>query len=82
MNSLCEITTAKNIWGRGFPGVSDGKESVWNVGNTGSIPGLGRSPEKGNGYSRQCSCLENPMGRGAWQAAVHGVTKSRTRLND
>ena len=65
MNSLCEITTGKNIWGRGFPGGSDGKESACNAGNPGSIPGLGRSPEEGNGYSLQYSCLENPMGKEA-----------------
>ena len=36
--------------------------------------------EEGNGTPLQCSCLENPMGRGAWQASVHGVAKSQTRL--
>ena len=41
-------------------------------------PGLGRSPGEGNGNPLQYSCLENPMDRGAWQAAVHGVTKSQT----
>ena len=39
-------------------------------------------PGEGNGTPLQCSCLENPMDRGAWWAAVHGVTKSRTRLSD
>ena len=53
-----------------------------NAGYIGSMPGLGRSPGKGNGYPLQDSCLENPMDRGAWQAVVHGVTKSRTRLSD
>ena len=43
----------------------------------GGIPGSGRSPEEGNGWSLQYSCLENPMDRGAWQATVHGVTKSQ-----
>ena len=43
-----------------------------------SIPGSGRSPGEGNGYPLQYSCLENPMDRGAWQATVHGVTKSQT----
>ena len=38
--------------------------------------------EEGNGTPLQCSCLENPMGRGAWQASVHGVAKSQTRLSD
>ena len=41
----------------------------------GSIPGLGRSPEKGNGNPFQCSCLKIPMDRGAWRAAVPEVTK-------
>ena len=44
----------------------------------GSIPGLGRSPGKGNGNRLQYSCLENAMDRGAWQATVHGVTESDT----
>ena len=48
-----------------------------NVGDTGSIPGWGRSPEGGNGNPLQCSCLENPMDRGAWGATVHGVAKSQ-----
>ena len=39
------------------------------------IPGLGRSPGEGNGYSLQYSCLENPMDRGAWWATVHGVSR-------
>ena len=60
-----------------FPGGSDGKESVCNTGDLGSIPGLRRSPEEGNGYPLQCSSLENSMDRGAWQATVHGVTKSK-----
>ena len=51
-----------------------------NATDAGSIPGLGRSPEEGNGKQPQYSCLENSMYREAWQAAVHGVTKSRTRL--
>ena len=48
------------------------------VEDTGSIPGLGRSPGDGNGNSLQYSCLENSMDRGAWRAIVHGVTKSQT----
>ena len=47
-------------------------------GDAGLIPGLGRSPEKGNGNPFQYSCLENSMGRGAWWATVHRVTKSQT----
>ena len=41
-----------------------------------------RSPREGNGNTLWYSCLENPMDRGAWWAAVHGVTKSQTRLSD
>ena len=48
------------------------------AGDLSLIPGLGRSPGEGNGYPFQCSCLENPMDRGAWQTTVHGVTKNRT----
>ena len=46
--------------------------------DAGSIPGSGRSPGEGNGNPLQYSCLGNPMDRGAWQATVHGVTKSQT----
>ena len=56
--------------------------SAWNVGDPGSIPGLGRSPGERNGNPLQYSCLENPMEGGAWWATVHGVAKSRTRLSD
>ena len=61
--------------GVGFPGGSDGTESVCNVGVLSSIPGLGQFPGEGNGCPLQYSCLENPMDRGAWQATVHGVTE-------
>ena len=64
-----------------FLGGSGGKESACNVGDLGSIPGLGRSTGEGNGNPLQYSCLENLMDRGAWWATVHGVTKSWTRLN-
>ena len=57
-------------------------ESAPSEGDPDSIPGLGRSPGEGNGYSLQYSCLENPMDRGAWWDVVHGVSKSRTRLSD
>ena len=53
-----------------------------NAGDIGLIPGLGRSPEEGNGNPLQYSCLGNPMDRGAWRAIVHGVAKSQTRLSD
>ena len=48
--------------------------------HTGSIPGSGRSPGVGNGNPLQYTCVENSMDRGAWWAAVHGITKSWTRL--
>ena len=50
---------------RGFPGVSDGKESGCNAEDLGSMPGLGRSPGEGNGILLQYSCMENFMDRGA-----------------
>ena len=65
-----------------FPGGSNGKASVYNAGDLGSIPGLGKSPGEGNGNPLQDYCLENPMDRGAWWATAHGVAKSRTRLNN
>ena len=48
----------------------------------GSVPGLGRSPGEVNGNPLQYPCLENIMDRGAWWAAVHGVTKSQAQLHD
>ena len=65
--------------------ISDGKESACNTGDLGLIPGLGRSPGEdppNTGNPLLYSCLENPMDRGAWQATVHRVAKSRTRLSD
>ena len=64
---------------QGFPGGASGKESAYNAGVTGdlgSIPGSGRSPGEGNGYSLQYSCLENSVDRGAWWVIVHEVPKS------
>ena len=62
----------------GFPGGSGGKVSAYNVGDLGSIPGSGRSPEARSGNPLQYSCLENPMDGEAWWATAHGVAKSRT----
>ena len=67
---------------QGFPGGSEVKASACNVGDLGSIPGLGRSPGEGNGNPFQYSCLENPMNRGAWWGTVHGVTKSQTQQSN
>ena len=64
------------------PGGSEDKETVCNAGDLGPIPGSGRSPGEGNGNLLQYSCLENSMDTGVWQATVHGVTKSRTRLSN
>ena len=66
----------------GFPGGSDGKESTCNVGDPGSIPGLGRSHGEGNGNPLQYYWLENSMDRGVWQATAHRVTESQTQLTD
>ena len=63
------ITIASIRWtlvSKDFPGGSDSKASVYNVGDPDSSPGLGRSPEEGNGSSLQYYCLENPMDRRAW----------------
>ena len=61
---------------------SDGKASACNAGDLGSIPGSGRSHGEGNSNPLQYPCLENSMDRGAWQALIHGVTKSQTRLGE
>ena len=61
----------------GFPCGSSGKESICNVGNLGSIPGLGRSPGEGKGYPLQYSGLENSR-----DYTVHGVAKSWTQLSN
>ena len=54
------------------------KETTCNAGDTGSIPGSGRSPGGGHSKPLQYSCLENPIDRGAWWATVHRVTESDT----
>ena len=65
-----------------FPGGSDGKESAYNAGDPGSIPGSERSPREGHGYPLHYFCLENLVARAAWWALVHGIAKSRTLLRD
>ena len=71
--NICTIYTS-------FPGGSDGKESTYDVGDLGLIPGLGRSHGEGNGNPLQYSCLENPMDRGAWQATAHRAARIRHNL--
>ena len=66
----------------GFPGGSMVNNLPANAGGLGLIPGSGRSPGKGNGNPLQYSCVGNPMDRGAWQAAVHGVAKSQIQLSN
>ena len=83
--TLVQFLGRENHWRRdrlptpvflGFPGGSAGKESTCNAGDLGSIPGLGRSPGEGKGYSLQYSGLENSM-----DCIVYGVAKSQTRLS-
>ena len=67
----------------GLPQWVSGKESACNAedeGEVGLILGSGRFPAGGHGDPLQYSCLENPMGRGAWQATVRRAAKSWTRL--
>ena len=66
----------------GSLGGSDSNESACKAGVLRSGPRSGRSPGEGHGYPLQYSSLENPMGRGAWWATVHGVAKSQTRLTN
>ena len=62
-----------------FPGSSAIKNPPANAGDTGSIPGSGRSAGEGNGNPLKYSCLGNPMDRGGWRGyTVHGVSKSLT----
>ena len=64
----------------GLPWWFSGKESACNAGDPGLIPELGRFPGEGYGHPLQHSCLENSMDREAWQATVHRVTQSQTRV--
>ena len=86
---LCPTTAAEeakvdqiyeDLWG--FPSGSDGKETVCNAGDSGSIRGSGKFPGEGNGNPLQYSCLEDSMDREAWWATVHGVANSLTQLSD
>ena len=63
---LLSFALGKALLEMSLPGSSDGKASVYNAGDPGLIPGLGRSPGEGNGSPLQYSCLENPTDGGAW----------------
>ena len=66
---------------QGLPWWLTGKESACNVGDigdVGSILELGRCPAEGSGNPLQCSCMKNPMDRGAWTATAQRVSKSQT----
>ena len=72
-------------WWWGFPGGTVGKNPPANTGDArdlGLIPVLGKYPGVGNGNPLQCSCLENPVDRGAWWATVHWVAETGTQLSD
>ena len=74
------------LWSRCFPGGAVLKKKVClpmqkDSRNAGWIPGSARSPGGRNGSPLQCSCLEDPMDRGAWWATVHAIARSRTRLS-
>ena len=80
-NKITEIkNTLEEI--RGFLHSSVSKESACSAGDSGLISASGRSPGEGNGNPLQYPCLENPMDRGAWWAAVLGITKSQAQLSD
>ena len=65
----------------GFPGASlTAKNLPASAGDASLLPGLERFPGEGNGNPLQYSCLQNPMDRATWRAAVHGVAKSQTEL--
>ena len=69
------IQCTPHIQWKGLPWSLTGNKFTCSAGDVASIPGLGRSPGKGNGTPLQSSCLENPMEGGAWRATVHVVTE-------
>ena len=67
----------------GFPGglaIKNPPANAGDTGDSGSVPGLGRSPGEGSDNPLQYSCLGNPMDRGAWKAVVHGGTNLAANL--
>ena len=67
---------------QGAPAVKNLLANAEDAGDGGSVSGLGRTPEEGNGNPLQYSCLENPMDRGAWWATIHGAAESQTQLSE
>ena len=76
------LISSSEVWSEapGFPGGASIKDSTYQCRRQGLIPVLGRSPGGGHGNLLQYSCPESPMGRGAWRATVHGVTRTRSWL--
>ena len=84
MNPIILLRRQGIVLNRGHPDSLAGKEPFCNAGDpgdTGSVPGSGRSPGEGNGYPLQYSCLENLRNRGAWQTTIHEVAKSQIQLS-
>ena len=82
ISSMISTSLNKSACFGGFLGGSDGKESVCNSGDPGSIPASRRFLGEENGSPLQDYCLENSMDREAWWATVHGVAKSQTWLSN
>ena len=79
--ALLPLNNIRGLTGR-FPDSSVGKESIYNVGDSGLIPGLGRSPGRGHGNPLQYSCLENPHGQKSLAGYSPWAVKSQTGLSD
>ena len=79
MNTISNLLgLAVPLGSQGFPGGTAVKNPPANAGDSGSVPGWGRSPGGGHGNPLQYSCLENTTDRGAWRAAIQGVAESDT----
>ena len=81
-NSLFHFSYTHTYTHTGFGGGSNSEESTCSAGDTGLIPGWGRSPGELNGYPLQYSHLDNFMVSKAWRAKDHGVSKSQTQLSN
>ena len=78
---MCYFYNVETVWASQMaPVVKNSSANAGVIRGSGLIPGSGRSPGRGHGNPLQYSCLENPMDRGAWQATVLRVSKSRARL--